>query len=46
MLYVDKNDRIIILYENNLTEDLQSIKEKINSLCKNILAEVLKKFPE
>ncbi|MHC6180068.1 PucR family transcriptional regulator [Clostridium sp. JNZ X4-2] len=44
ILYVDKNDRIIILYENNLSEDSQAVKEKVKSLCNDILMDISKKF--
>lgn len=44
VLYVDKSDRIIILYENDLSEEPQSVREKIKCFCNDVLMEALREF--
>lgn len=46
ILYVDKSDRIVILYGSEPSEKSEAIKKKVISFCKKIEIEALKKFKE
>lgn len=46
IVYVDKSDRILILYGSEKSKDSQTIKGEVINFCRNIFAEALKKFDE
>jgi len=46
ILYVDKSDRIVILYGSEPSEKSEITKEKVIKFCENIEKEALKKFKE
>jgi len=46
IVYVDKSDRILILYGSDKSKDSQTIKSEVIIFCQNILSEALKKFYE
>lgn len=44
IIYVDKSDRILILYGSEGSKDPQTIKSEVINFCQKILDEALKKF--
>jgi purine catabolism regulator len=46
IVYVDKSDRILILYGSEKSKNPQTIKSEVISFCQKILEEALKKFDE
>ena len=46
IVYVDKSDRILILYGSERSKDAQTIKSEVINFCHKILEETLKKFDE
>lgn len=46
IVYVDKSDRILILYGSDKSKDSQTIKSDVINFCQHIFDEALKKFDE
>ena len=46
IVYVDKSDRILILYGSERSKNSQTIKSEVINFCQKILEEALKKFDE